>query len=162
LAPKTIKNHHGIISKALQDAVNEGVIARNPATAVKLPKIPQRILATYSEDEANALTSAAKDSDLYVPILLALRCGLRRGEILGLQWKSVDLKNGTIVIQDTMTKTQTVIVREGTKTVSSYRKLLLPDVVIKALRAHMAEQEEHKAFLGTGHRQRLSVCASEW
>jgi len=159
LAPKTIKNHHGIISKALQDAVNEGVIARNPAIAVKLPKIPQRILATYSEDEANALTAAAKGSDLYVPILLALRCGLRRGEILGLQWKSVDLKNGTIVIQDTMTKTQTVIVREGTKTESSYRKLLMPDVVTEALRAHKAEQEEHKAFLGTGYEDNGLVCA---
>ena len=45
LAPKTVRNHHGIISKALQDAVNEGVIARNPATVVKLPKVPQRFWA---------------------------------------------------------------------------------------------------------------------
>ena len=159
LAPKTIKNHHGIISKALRDAMDQGVISRNPAAAVKLPKVPQRILATYSEDEANTLTTAAIGTDLYVPILLALRCGLRRGEILGLQWKSVDLKNGTIVIQDTMTKTQTVIVREGTKTESSYRKLKLPDIVTEALREQRAEQENNKAFLGSGYVDGGLVCA---
>ena len=121
--------------------------------------MPQRILTTYNEDEANTLTAAAKGTDLYVPIILALRCGLRRGEILGLQWKSVDLKNGTIVIQDTMTKTQTVIVREGTKTDGSYRKLLMPDIVTEALREHKAEQEERKTFFGSGYVDGGFVCA---
>ena len=78
---------------------------------------------------------------------------------MALRWKSVDLKNGTIVVEASMTKTKTVILRDGTKTDSGYRKLKVPDIVAEALREQKAGQKKNKAFLGSGYVDGGFVCA---
>ena len=151
LAPKTIKNHHGIIHKALQDAMDHNILFRNPATKLNLPKKAQRTIEAYTREQANTLIAAARDTDLYIPVLLALHGGLRRGEILGLQWGSVNFENGTIIVQDTVTRQSTLVIRRGTKSESGYRTLKLTDAVMDVLRQCKERQGEAKAFLGSGY-----------
>ena len=159
LAPKTIRNHHGIISKALQDAVDTKIILYNPATAVTLPKIPQRIYETYTKEQAKAFITAAYDTDLYIPVLLALCCGLRRSEIIGLQWNSINFENNSMIIRDTVVRATTIVQKRGTKSDSGYRTLSLPDTVAEALKLHKVKQDKNKAFLGSGYVDKDLVCA---
>ena len=98
LSATTVRTTHRILSKALADAVRDGVLSRNPAANVPLPKAVQPELQVWNRVQvATFLTYAATDR-LYAAWLLALLCGLRRGELAGLRWSNVDLERGTVRI----------------------------------------------------------------
>ncbi len=99
LAPKTIKNVHGVLHKALLQAVLLGYIRTNPADHCTLPRIEKaEIKPLDNEKTADFLTAAAKDK-YYAIFLIDIFTGLRQGEILGLTWDCIDWKTGTITVK---------------------------------------------------------------
>jgi integrase len=97
LSEKTILQHHRIISSILNDAVQWQVIYSNPAVRVKPPKVPKRQAACYDEDQMVTLLGTLdqlppKFLKYRVMVDLALATGLRRGELMGLEWKDIDLE----------------------------------------------------------------------
>lgn len=99
LSAKTIKNIHGVLHKALQQAVTNGYIRQNPATACILPKVQKPELNPLEPDEiALFLQEAAKDNyqNLFT---VAIFTGMRQGELLGLSWDNVDFENGVIQVK---------------------------------------------------------------
>ena len=141
LSATTVRTTHRILSKALADAVRDGVLARNPAVNVPLPKAIQPELQVWNRVQvATFLTYAATDR-LYAAWLLALLCGLRRGELAGLRWPHVDLERGTvrIVSQRTTDADWHVITKEPKGT--SRRTVDLGPLLIAALTAHRREVE---------------------
>ena len=99
LSPKTLKNIHGTLHRALQKAVDIGLIRSNPADRADLPKVIAPEIKPLDEtDIVNFLTVCASSpfSDLYI---VTLFCGLRQGEVLGLSWEEIDFKSGSITIK---------------------------------------------------------------
>ena len=82
---------HRVLHKTLGQAVKWQLLARNPADAVEPPRPRHREMRALDEDETAALLRRARDSRLYLPILLAVTTGMRRGEILALRWQDIDL-----------------------------------------------------------------------
>lgn len=95
-SPKTIKNIHGIISKALDDAVDQGLLKSNVAGRAKVPRVEKKEIVPLTEEQQQAFFKAIKDHKyrwLYTTILFT---GLRECEAIGLTWDCVDFKHGTL------------------------------------------------------------------
>lgn len=98
LAPKTVKNTHGILHKALQQAVSNGYLKTNPADSCILPRPVRRELKPLDEDLISAFLKAIQGHKFEDLFTITLFTGMREGEALGLLWDCVDLTKGTITI----------------------------------------------------------------
>lgn len=99
LSPKTVKNIHGVLHSALQQAIENGYIRHNPSQACKLPKvITPEVKPLEPKEIALVLQEAKKDSYCNL-FIVAMFTGMRQGELLGLPWECVDFAKGTIMIK---------------------------------------------------------------
>lgn len=98
LAPKTVKNIHGILHKALQQAVANGYIRVNPADSCILPRPVRKELKPMDEDMISAFLKAIQGHRFEDLFTVTLFTGMREGEALGLLWDCVDLTGGTITV----------------------------------------------------------------
>lgn len=98
LAPKTVKNIHGILHKALQQAVSNSYIRTNPADSCILPRPVRKELKPLDEDMITAFLKAVQGHQFGELFTITLFTGMREGEALGLLWDCVDLDKGTITI----------------------------------------------------------------
>lgn len=149
LSPKTIRYIHTILHSALKQAVNEKVVQVNVADHVKLPKNPKKEMKTLDMKEIGKFLERAMLSRYYAAYFLELYTGLRRGELLGLRWKDVDLKNRTIkVIQQLVKVGNKHEIRELKTESSQNRVISIPDEVIEVLKEHKGKQEIELKALG--------------
>ena len=93
LSANTVVHHHAIIRKCLEYAFKMDIIPSNPADKVQKPKVEQYIGSYYTQTELNTLFEKSKGDPLEVIILVTAFYGLRRSEVLGLQWDSFDFEN---------------------------------------------------------------------
>ena len=98
LSPKTIQNIHGILHKALDQAVAAAVLLSNPADHVKLPKVKKADLKPLMDDDIRRFLEAIKGDPFERFFILALFSGLRQSELIGLQWDDVDLERGILTV----------------------------------------------------------------
>lgn len=97
LSPKTVKNTHGILHKALAQATDLRYILFNPADPVKLPRIERKEISPLTEAEISAFLEEIKKGEPFARLFtVTLFTGMREGEICGLTWDAVDFRNGTI------------------------------------------------------------------
>ena len=105
LSPKTIKNVHGILHKALDQALKLRYIGLNPCDACTLPRVEKREIQPLSEEEITAFLQEIREGepmrDLFT---VALFTGMREGEICGLSWDAVNFKDGTITVKQQLSK----------------------------------------------------------
>ena len=94
LSAKTIKNIHGVLHKALQQAVRNKYISFNPAEACELPRVEKAQIQPLDEGQIRAFLKAIKGHPLESLFTVALFTGMREGEALGLRWESVNLSKG--------------------------------------------------------------------
>ena len=81
---------HAVIRQALGHAVRQNIIPRNIALDAKPPRVRKAEMITVDTDGAARLLDTARETDLYPLIVLTLATGLRRSEVLGLQWRDID------------------------------------------------------------------------
>ncbi len=98
LSPKTIKNIHGVLHKALKQAVEIGYLKYNVSEACKLPRVQKVNIKPLEEKEIAAFLEAVKGHQYENIYVVDLFTGMRQGEILGLTWDCINFKNGTIFI----------------------------------------------------------------
>jgi integrase len=132
LSANTIRLVRSILNGVLDFAVDMDLLSKNVADRIILPKQAKYQPRIYTNIEIQSLLQAAKDTKLYLPILLAVKAGLRRSETLSLQWKDIDFNNKTI----TITKTESERPLGHPKTRNSYRRLQPPDSVMSALKRY--------------------------
>lgn len=104
LSPNTVIKHHAIIRTALQDAVKNGFILKNPADFANKPKHKKPSHDFYTADELKKLLQAVKETDIELPVFFAVFFGLRRSECIGLKWKNIDFENHTIHVCEKVTR----------------------------------------------------------
>ncbi len=149
LSGTTRQKVHALLSMAFRQAVIDGDLAVNPCTAVAAPKIDTPEAEALDEKQANKLLEALADSPLYAPVVVALDCGLRRGEILALHWADVDLAAGSMTVRGSVEEDGTSVTIRETKT-RRVRHLELTDEVVAALKAHKRAQADMR--LGKANR----------
>lgn len=153
---------HVIIHQALQQAVKEGLLARNVADATTPPTIRNKQMRPLSEDELLIFLDHAKKDRLYAAYVLAVTTGLRRGELLGLCWDCVNLEHGTIAIQrQLLTLKDGLSLEETTKSRSGKRSITLPDDAIRELKEYKRKQAEEKLLLGEAYQDHGLVFCNE-
>ena len=99
LSAKTVRNIHQIISSALKLAVEQRLIAHNPADGCALPKAERKEMQTLPVEQLTSFLREAKDSGVFALYYIDLTTGLRRGELLGLKWSDIDLEKGDLRVQ---------------------------------------------------------------
>ena len=118
-----------IIFQSLNAAVKDDLISKNYCAFVTLPKKVKREYTFYTEEQINDMLFAIRDEQLYALIKFTCIYGLRRSEVLGLRWNSVDLSRNLITINHTVVSYKTRIEKNRTKNASSYRSFpLLPEI----------------------------------
>ena len=121
---------------ALQRAVQDGLIRTNPAEGCKLPPKKAREMQVLARDELQRFLIQAKAEGYYELFLLDLATGLRRGELLALQWDDLDFETGVLTISKQVSLVRGRIVMSVPKTKSSIRKLVLPPAVVQVLKEY--------------------------
>lgn len=150
-ADKTIQHHYTLISTALNKAVIWGYIMNNPNSRIEKPKVKKKEIQCYSPEEVSLLITALQSEPLKYQalIMLALDSGARRGEITGLTWEDIDLKNSSMKICKTTQYTKELgIFEKDTKTPTSNRTIYLSETTINILKKYRKEQLEKKLKLG--------------
>jgi integrase len=163
LSPLTRRYIHVILKSALARAVEQQVLARNPADAFKrrLPKVERKEMVTLTAEESERLLEGIKDTRTYWPVMLALATGMRRGEILALRWKNVDFDRGVLRVVQSLEQTKSELRFKDTKT-SRSRAINLPTFAVDELRRLKREQAEELLALGirqTG--ETLACCRAD-
>ncbi|MCK1823109.1 site-specific integrase [Streptomyces sp. XM83C] len=151
LSPLTVSYVHSVLKSALQHAVREDELPRNVARNVPASTPRPKRTEPLTAAEARQLLRAAEDHRLQALFELALHTGLRKGELLGLQWSDLDLDSGTANIRRTLQRTSSRgLTTLPTKTTSSERRITLPATCIHSLQAHRRRQEQEGAAAGDG------------
>jgi integrase len=147
LSPRTVTHMHRVLRQALQQAVQWQLLARNPADLVKPPKVERQQMSVLDVDATADLIEAARSRSLFVPILLGVLCGLRRGEISALRWRSVDLDAGQLAVVASTEQTKTGCREKETKS-GRCRTVALPALLVEELRRHRIRQAQALLQLG--------------
>ena len=98
LSPKTIKDLHGVLHRALQQAVQLGMIRANPASVCKPPRVEKPAIHPLADDNVSKFLSAIHGDPCEAVFQLGLFTGMRQGELLGLMWECVNFSANTILV----------------------------------------------------------------
>lgn len=149
LAPATVRNALRVLHRALEIATRWGLVARNVASLVDGPRMTRDEVVPLSPEEARRLLDAVKGDRLEALYAVALACGLRQGEILGLRWAAVDLEVGTMRVMSALALIDGEYRLVEPKSATSRRGLTLPAIAVEALRRHRALQIEERLHAGS-------------
>ncbi len=140
LSPRSVQIIHTTAHKALKQAVLWSLIPRNVAETAIPPKPVKSEIMPLSQDQIRTLLETVKDDKQYSLYVLAVTTGMRQGEILGLQWKDIDIEGGTLrVIRSVFNGSVS-----PPKTTSGRRTIRLSKLAIAALKAHRTRQAQQR------------------
>ena len=151
LSARTVLHHHRMLRKAMEDAKNWQLINNNPVDNVEAPKAKKFKSQVLNPQEIQLLFKALEGHRLEVPVSLMLFLGLRRGELLGLNWEDINYADGTITVQRNLVRGGdygTELILKDPKTQESSRTIPLSSNIIAMLRRHELSQKETKLRLG--------------
>lgn len=125
-----------VLKGALKQAVKWDLVPRNVADSVTRPRAPRPTMLALTPEQADRFLEVAEKSDLYALYLLALMTGMRRGELLGLQWQDLDFEGCALTVRRIVTVVRNRITEGEPKTKASRRRIDLPASTLAALREH--------------------------
>lgn len=154
LSPKGVHNVHLALHRALEDAVDDGLIKVNPATRAHRITPPRREMTSWSAVELHRFLEAVADLPSFPLWRLAASTGMRRGELLGLRWTDIDLERGVLTVQRQLLRNGHAIVIGQPKTNAGRRSIYLDKTTISSLVEHRRRQAELRG-LRTAQAQRM-------
>ena len=147
LSPASLRRLKNIINQTLKEAVKNGLLSTNPCQFVILPKEERYQSQFYTASQMQALFDAIEGDPLSPLVRIAALYGLRRSELLGLQWDSIDFEAGLLTIKHTVSKVTATVAKDKTKNASSHRSFPLTSEAITIFQtAKQAEEENHRLF----------------
>jgi len=162
LSARTVRYTHAVLNSAFRQAVKWGLLSKNPASLVELPKQTRKEMYALSPNEAAQFLQACAGDRMGLIFNIALTTGMRPEEYLALQWKDIDLQRGIVTVQRTL-----VWRRRGggyyfgePKTARSRRSISLPFTVAKALMEHKRKQGEERLKTGPSYQSLDLVFAT--
>jgi len=150
LSAKTIQNIHGLLHKALDNAVKWGLVSRNVCSVVSTPRLIRHEIHPLTKEQAQLLLEKAHGQGLEAILSLALVTGMRRGELLALRWQDIDFEAMSLHVSRTVNHLGSYgYVENEPKTARSRRKIMVPQFVIEVLHEHKARQAEARLKAGS-------------
>jgi integrase len=152
LAPKTVRNVHAFLHRALVDAVAWKYLTDNPASNVKPPRRPRTRRQVWKPEEIRTFLASVRHDRFAALFLLELTTGIRRGQLCGLKWDAVDLVTGEITVHNNR-----VVVggeardKPGGKTRNADQTISIDRATVDALRRWRKTQDEERAFFGDAY-----------
>ncbi|MBG0854332.1 site-specific integrase [Streptomyces spinoverrucosus] len=143
----TAKESHRVLRTALTAACREELISRNVVQLVPAPRVEPRELRPWTLDETLTFLEAARTDPLYTAFVLAVALGLRRGEILGLQWKDVDLDQRVLTVRTTLNRGGKELYLDTTKNRRA-RVIPIPQMCVAPLRWQRLRQADRRVAVG--------------
>lgn len=159
LSARTVLHTHRVFREALRHAVKWEMLSRNPADSVEPPRPRATVVAPLDEEACHRLTQAVCGTEYEMPVLLALRTGMRRGEIFALRWADVDLTRCVAQVTRSLQQTKSGLSFKEPKSAKGRRQLALSPETVTALKAHKARQAAQRLLLGGGYAEGDLVCA---
>ncbi len=153
LSPKSIRAHKNIISQALDMAVKNKLIPSNPFQFVILPTMERHECSFYNEAQIRALFDSLRDDPLLPLVKITALYGLRRSELLGLQWDSIDFERKTMTIRHTVTKVTDTVAKDKTKNASSRRTFPLMDEAVEIFRTAKCQEQQNRLAFGREYQE---------
>jgi integrase len=164
LSPKTIHVIASMLSSALQCATNYEYIFKNPCAKMRLPKVEEKEVEVFTEDEQDKIVKAVLKSrdKRHLGILICLYTGLRIGELCALKWSNVDFVGASINIKEALSKAEIIdsngkkrimLTEQEPKTKKSKRLIPLPEFLCDILKRHaQSSNSEYVISMPTGNR----------
>lgn len=150
LSPKTVKNVHGALHAALEQAKINGYLRVNPSEGVTLPKKEKEELRIMDSNDVSTFLRAIEGDEYELPLFVALFTGLRQGELLGLTWDCVDFHKGTLLINKQHNRAKGEKEFHFSPLKNSRPRILTPaSAVMDALREQQYRQAQWATELGS-------------
>jgi integrase len=146
LSPRTVHHMHRVLYSAFGQAQRWNLISRNPAALLEKkdrPKIERKAVATLDAPTTATVFDAARERRLFIPLVLASLCGLRRGEITALRWKAVDLDIGQLAV---VASTEQLDTGDKKKRIREKEKVSGLHLPIIALTAHAMQGDKERCL----------------
>lgn len=160
LSPKSVRNIHGVLHKALECAVNLKYIASNPAeaTGIDLPREDPHEILPMEDEEVKRFIEVVQNHRYRILYLITLFTGLREGEILGLSWDCIDWDNHILTIRQQLQKNREkkAYCIETPKN-SKSRRIVVADAVIGLLQEQLELQSQLKSNAGRSWRNKWNL-----
>ena len=151
LSAQSIRHAHRVLHKALCDAVDREILIRNPASRISPPKSEAGEVAILSSDQVTTVIDALRGTEIFPHVMILISSGIRRGELMALQWGDIDLNANTLRVQRSIEATKSHGLRiKPPKTRHGRRTITLPAIAITALKEHRAAEHEIRLALGLG------------
>lgn len=150
LSPRTVHHVHVTMHKALADALRWQVVSRNVAAQATPPRQVPKEPRTWTAAELRSFLAHVEGDRLYPAFLLAATTGVRRGELLGLAWRSLDLGAGRLSVVQTLVSVRYAMHLSTPKTAKGRRSVALDPATVGTLRAHRVAMLEERLALGLG------------
>lgn len=165
MSRKTIELTRIIASAALDKAVEDDLILKNPCKGTTLPQEEPQEVEPFTREEALRILETVKDDRLYAIYFLMFGAGLRRGEALGLKWRDINFKESKMHIKRSLREQKDdetgkyLLKFSPPKSKKSRRTIPLTPELVAVLKAHKAKQAEEKLFFGEEyHNEDLVFC----
>jgi integrase len=150
LSSNTLRKHYIILNKAFKKAITKKLLRYNPMQEIETPKVEKKKAVAMEQKEINKiLTLLKEDKFMFTFVMMDSLTGMRRGELLGLEWSDVNLEMGIIKVKKSL-----VTIKGGskhknkTKNSSSKREIKISDNLCKLLKQYKKEQDEFKDYFG--------------
>ncbi|MGN7938540.1 tyrosine-type recombinase/integrase [Metabacillus sp. 22489] len=161
LSERYIEYIYTVLNGALEKAVDWELIIRNPLKKVEIPRGRRRKYVTWTREELNKFLHYAQFGDItyYIAFLIDAYTGLRRGELLGLQWSDIDLNEARINVERSLIYDDKGFRFGPLKTESSQRSIKIDEVLVSELKKYRKQQLEFKLSLGNSYHDQNLVFA---
>lgn len=163
LGARSVATLHSIVSRAVNYAVKQEMIIKNPCSIVGKPRVPNRDYTVWDIKDCHLFLSYVKNKDpyKYIAYYLAIYTGMRRSELLALTWDNVDFtKNKIFVNKSLYYKNSSEFYFQDPKTKKSKRAIAIDETIIKELKAHRKQINEDRILYGPEYKEHDLVCCT--
>ena len=143
-----MRQHKNVLNQTLKLAQRDGLIQTNPADLVVMPHAAQFTGTFYTESQMRDLLTAVKNERLYPIIYVTALYGLRRSEVLGLKWDSINFAMQTLTIRHTVARVTKVVEKNKTKNASSFRSFPLTDDAVRLFKILLQQEQYYRNHYG--------------
>lgn len=151
LSASSRRSASAALNAALGDAVNDRLLARNPMESVKRPKAGENRSRVVEMDKVRELINATKGHKYFPMLAVAIETGLRRGEVLALEWSDINLEGFELEVTGTLVRLRNGqgLLKTPPKSTTSRRRVPFSGALATELKKHRAQWLEHRFLMGS-------------